>query len=159
MHLLYLPVEMVANVTSTFDLTIYSAGVRTSVSSAANYISYVSVKRNLTVTQQIIEIDETYGIFWKASQISQALIFADMFAKEMNGTAMDSIKALYPYDIGTNYDDNDEMIYLLGTNTDDEYADWDVIMHEYGHHVQYQLGIIDSSHALHILPHNCYFLN
>lgn len=145
----YLPVEMVANVTSTFDLTIYSAGVRTSVSSAANYISYVSVKRNLTVTQQIIEIDETYGIFWKASQISQALIFADMFAKEMNGTAMDSIKALYPYDIGTNYDDNDEMIYLLGTNTDDEYADWDVIMHEYGHHVQYQLGIIDSSHGWH----------
>ncbi len=144
----YLPMGMLANVTSTFDLTIYSAGVRTSVGRAANVV-YINIHYNLSVVQQKIIVNVS-TLFGKVSQISQALIFADMFAKEMNGTAMDSVKALYPYDIGTNYDDNEEIIYLLGTNTDDEYADWDVIMHEYGHHVQAQLGITDNPGDWHV---------
>lgn len=79
----------------------------------------------------------------KALQISQALLTARDFAKDMRGSLPSSVKAVYPagetcYNYGMN------SIYIIESDNDHDYADWDVIMHEYGHHIAHYQGI-DSS--------------
>lgn len=97
--------------------------------------------------------------FGQAFQISQAVITAARYATEMNGKPLSDVKVKY-YDPNAYQDskvdalrnencyydgsakilyivDNDETHYDLFT-----YSSWDVIMHEYGHHVENDLNIL-----------------
>ena len=84
----------------------------------------------------------------RAFQISQALIFADRYVTTMRGSSIASLTARFPMLSGTSYYQSNT-IYLLGTSSDMDYADWDVIMHEYGHHAQNKMGISNSPGGSH----------
>ena len=101
--------------------------------------------------------------FGKAAQISQALLTARDYAWEMMDTQPSDVTVVYPYDneIEDAYDSNNKngcfyesaynRISITGRHPKNDsthphsYAAWDVIMHEYGHHIQYELGLTDSS--------------
>lgn len=89
------------------------------------------------------------GDLGRAFQISQALIYADKFAAVMNGSSLNRIRACYPVSDSTDYHPFWKRIDLLGIESDYDYADWDVIFHEYGHHVQNILGNANSSGGRH----------
>lgn len=96
----------------------------------------------------------------KAFQISQAAITARDYAKEMMSKEPEDVIIYYPYDNPSMKDDNIcyygfDFYRLFGraifitdlaadTGLPNSYASWDIIMHEYGHHIQYQLEIINS---------------
>ena len=96
----------------------------------------------------------------KAMQISQALLTARDFAKEMKNAVPTSVKVRYPYGTdGCYYNNDNGMITITGvarntTNVPESYASWDVIMHEYGHHMSYELDIIDSPGGRHAVDIN-----
>ena len=91
----------------------------------------------------------------KAFQISQALITARDYAKAMRGTNPHYVKVRYPYGSdGCYYNSNSYMITITGDarksiNVPESYASWDVIMHEYGHHIAHCQGIDDSPGGWH----------
>lgn len=96
------------------------------------------------------------GDLGRAFQISQPISVASRYAEEMNGSAMSAVSVVYPAD-GTIcvYDDESKTIEIISGYSEDEnvinaFEAWDVIMHEYGHHVQYEIGIINSPKG----PHN-----
>ncbi len=89
----------------------------------------------------------------RALQISQAILTARDYAWEMMGEVPSNVTIKYPYV----EKDSDECCYYSGrklititganpTNTmyPNSYASWDTIMHEYGHHIQYEMNIIDN---------------
>lgn len=91
----------------------------------------------------------------RAFQISQAILTARDFAwimLENDGDDSDNdepvgVSVEYPGDKNNScYINSTNTIHIKkGQNTDlASYESWDVIMHEYGHHIQYELGIIDS---------------
>ena len=102
----------------------------------------------------------------KAFQISQAAITGYRYAKTMNenyssNETINNVKVLYPYDDGDEitgnegcfYSNSEERIYLCGdaisVNSEIKpYSAWDVIMHEYGHHIQnvFNLGENPATH-------------
>lgn len=102
----------------------------------------------------------------KAIQIAQAVLTARDYSWLMSGERPSSINIVYPYDfeIEDSYDENNtngcfyssELATMFVTGRypssnvyPTSYASWDVIMHEYGHHIQYDLNIIDSLGAGH----------
>ncbi len=92
----------------------------------------------------------------QAFQISQAAITAARFAEEMSNSKMTSVSIIYPHnqsDKGCYYKRNDLAIYIneeIASNSNpNSYAAWDVIMHEYGHHVSYEFDIINSPGGWH----------
>lgn len=91
------------------------------------------------------------GDLGRAFQISQPISVASRYAEEMNGSAMSEVSVIYPAN-------RTDCVYRNGYNTIEitgsaknehsnvnSYASWDVIMHEYGHHVQYVIGNISSN--------------
>ena len=108
-----------------------------------------------------IDMETTCG---QAFQISQALIAAARYAKEMNdGNALPDVYVVYPHNnsaqtvsyyqyMGDEYQTG--MIFVHGVRkTDvsvididffDDYENWDTLMHEYGHHVSQFLNVNDS---------------
>jgi hypothetical protein len=97
----------------------------------------------------------------QAFQISQAAITADRYATAMNGSSLSSVKIKYPHQESlTNsfYRRSEKTIFMFQENgkngNPNSYASWDVIMHEYGHHVQYELGIINSPGLSHTFTDN-----
>ena len=95
---------------------------------------------NMRNTDELIDGVAGDGDLGRALQISQALIYADKFAATMNGSSLKKIRARYPVSDGTKYNSFWKRIDLLGIESDYDYADWDVIFHEYGHHIQNMLG-------------------
>ncbi len=89
----------------------------------------------------------------KAMQISQAIMTAQDFAWVMSGTLPKAVKVVYPAD-GTYYNGGSSKIYINGSSDDPDYADWDVIMHEYGHHIAYNANIDNSPGGWHNLGVN-----
>ncbi len=92
----------------------------------------------------------------KAFQISQSVIFAAKYAKQMHDNPMSNVEVYYPHGTGNcSYSSTYKRINITGANSShpdglQSYASWDVIMHEYGHHVQHELDIIlhdGSSHG------------
>ena len=90
----------------------------------------------------------TDGEFKKYAQISQALLCGKYFAWEMMGTEPSELHLIYPY---IKQDPNETWCYVDGgeirapqSNSNagcpNDYASWDTIMHEYGHHIEYCLG-------------------
>ena len=97
----------------------------------------------------------------KAIQIAQAALIARDYAWIMMNEKPNSVGIIYPYDFdiedtydptndnGCFYNSNLKIICITGrypsSNTyPTSYASWDVIMHEYGHHIQNELNINDS---------------
>ncbi|MDE6655376.1 MAG: hypothetical protein K2J85_00110 [Anaeroplasmataceae bacterium] len=90
--------------------------------------------------------------FAQALQISQAVIFASKYVKEMNGENIASVSVKYPHNEKKStcyYGIDEKTIYILNSKNFKTYAAWDPIMHEYGHHVQYQFDISDNPGGTH----------
>lgn len=75
----------------------------------------------------------------RAFQISQAIINGSRYAQAM-GSSVSGVNVYFPTQYGTNYVPLLKQIRILPG----DYMDWDVILHEYGHHIQHEFGIIDS---------------
>lgn len=95
----------------------------------------------------------------RAFQISQALITARDFAWNMKGSMPSDATAKYPVDSsGCYYQRENSQISITNRIYDNvplnSYASWDVIMHEYGHHIEYEMGIIESCGGWHTFPTN-----
>ncbi len=87
--------------------------------------------------------------FGKALQISQAILTARDYAQIMMGRLPDNVVVIYPNGDNCHYNSILTQISITGNVRNSNlsphsYASWDVIMHEYGHHVEYQMNIIDS---------------
>lgn len=83
--------------------------------------------------------NDAYG--WHAMQISQAVNVAAQYVKAMHGNPITKVNVLYPADGDTcRYSKTTHTINIInqaGTGSHpNSYAAWDVIMHEYGHHVE-----------------------
>lgn len=76
----------------------------------------------------------------KAFYISQALLTGKKFVTEMSSTP-DGVKAVLSSTDGTYYDIDNATIFIKDDDNVD-YRDWDVILHEYGHHISYWLNIV-----------------
>ncbi len=82
----------------------------------------------------------------QAIQISQALVVARSYAAEQMGYQPDALDVWYPWNSGgCYYRAFSKEMYIPFLKSDDSdyytYESWDVIMHEYGHHIQYQIGL------------------
>lgn len=84
----------------------------------------------------------------KAFQVSQAINVATLYVREMNGDYLAPITVKYPHienKSSSYYSASTDTIYLKHrlalTGCPESYASWDVIMHEYGHHIQSEFGI------------------
>lgn len=89
----------------------------------------------------------------QAFQILQAMITARDFAKEMMGKMPSPVTVYYPVSDHAYYYSESKKIeisyaepYIGYPYT---YASWDLLMHEYGHHIQYEMGITDSPGGKH----------
>lgn len=91
--------------------------------------------------------------FGRACQISQALIMARDYVWNMTGSMPADVSLRYPSGSNGHYTRDEKTIYLTGNasigSSPNSYASWDVVMHEYGHHIQYEMGIINSPHGNH----------
>ena len=94
----------------------------------------------------------------QALQISQAVLTARNYAKNMMGQMPDNVTLIYPSTgSGCYYNSSRNQIHITKQNAISpypySYASWDVIMHEYGHHIQHELNItnnIGSGHAINV---------
>lgn len=99
--------------------------------------------------------------FGQAMQISQAAIIGARYAEAMNGgNDIADVSIVYP-SIGDTicyYSRSNKTIYIRPAEENQtlkSYASWDVILHEYGHHVQYIFGITESPCETHYANWNC----
>jgi hypothetical protein len=91
------------------------------------------------------------GVFSKALQVSQAAIFASKYYEEMKGTDVVDVEIEYPHNEKYTYCyhvSSERKIYIYdaistGYDRPNSYAAWDVIMHEYGHHISNMEEITD----------------
>ncbi len=153
----YFPSGITVASPANVDIRIYAAGSNTSVHKKTflginSQWDYLRSDFDPNVITMIFPVTMTTD-FGRVQQISQALIFADRYVTTMRGSSIASIKAVYP-DNSTHYNSVTEKIHLLGEGSDLDYADWDVIMHEYGHHVAHKLGIDDSPGGEHSSSEN-----
>ena len=79
----------------------------------------------------------------QAVQIGQAVLTARDFASAMMDSLPQNVKVIYPSTLSTQYNSALGIIYIQGNSTDLDYFDWDVIMHEYGHHISHECNITD----------------
>jgi hypothetical protein len=106
------------------------------------------------------EIDMTSDL-GRAFQISQAINVATKYVKQMNGAYIAPVTVKYPHVESSSscfYRSSENTLYILGTSPKsgcpESYASWDVLMHEYGHHVQAEFGITNSPGGSHSLEEN-----
>lgn len=130
-------------------------------SSGEDYYYESSVSENVT-TGTTVTKNLTIGMSTdkgRAFQISQAILTARDYAWNMMDEMPEDVTIRYPYDSGCYYESWESRITITGnarnsTTVPNSYASWDVIMHEYGHHISYQLGIIDSPGGSHTFNSN-----
>lgn len=108
------------------------------------------LEKDFEITEQItleykIRMNTVEG---QAFQISQAIITARDFAYEMMGRKIPSpVSVLYPKGDHAYYY-ADRTIHLAARDGEHKdcppiYASWDLIMHEYGHHIQNELNLTE----------------
>lgn len=117
----------------------------------------------LYITEEFLLYEDDYGIsysatfdmstsFGQAVQIMQAVDAAQILADDISTPRFVSVK--YPVGSNCSYSSSTNTINITG-NADSQnalvepYASWDVIAHEYGHAMEYMLGIIDSPGGTH----------
>ena len=91
--------------------------------------------------------------FNEAIQISQAVLTARDYAKEMMKATPQSVTVDYPVEReNCEYSPQTHKIYMI--DEEGSYAAWDVVMHEYGHHLQDELGNANNPSLPHDSPKN-----
>ncbi len=80
----------------------------------------------------------------QAFQIAQASIVGVKYAEQMTNNSVSAITVLYPSNVDTCCFNSVNNTMYINQLPWDNYRDWDLILHEYGHHVQSILGIIVS---------------
>ncbi len=88
-----------------------------------------------TITENFTAANSGGGEAWS---VFQAGTWAAAYAQLRNGGPLASVDISWPNAGGTNY--NSGLVRLLQLDR----WDWDVTMHEYGHHIQAQIGIANS---------------
>ncbi|MCM1556747.1 MAG: transthyretin-like family protein [Anaeroplasma bactoclasticum] len=112
-----------------------------------HYVYHNFYMRESAEIDKNIDWDNYDFTFDQALQVSQAVIFASKYAKEMNGENIASVSVRYPHgikDTGCYYSSGNKTIYIKDPAEEQKvksYATWDPIMHEYGHHVQSQFNM------------------
>lgn len=107
----------------------------------------------------LIEENQIFSEFEKAIYISQAVITARDYYREMSNRAPESVVVEYPSIINdrqTFYDDSTNTIHLSENTSEEGYPSFmmfDEIMHEYGHHVEHHNGMLELAQA-HIMEEN-----
>ena len=99
------------------------------------------------VTGNIVTINHVFYMtneMGQAVQIGQAVLTARDFAKAMKGSMPQNVNVIYPSSNDTQYNSVLNIIYISNDSSDLDYFDWDVVMHEYGHHVSNEMGISNS---------------
>lgn len=109
-----------------------------------------------TIINMAVDMSTNLG---KAFQITQAAMTARNFAREMmNGNTPSEVKIEFTNDDGCSYSPIFNTIYITQANKSRyglyAYSSWDVIMHEYGHHVQEDINITDSPGGSHTITGN-----
>lgn len=102
-----------------------------------NVSSGSTVTRNFTFTMS--------NDLGRAFQISQAIITARDYAWIMMGEMPSDVTIRYPNGSGCAYYSGSSYIRVTGNARNNDsvphsYAAWDVLMHEYGHHIQHIVG-------------------
>ena len=147
----YFPREIYVNSPTNLELKIYAAGENIEVREKTFLWSnpqYVKISDfTADILSYTIEMSTTTD-FARSMQVSQALIYAEKYALIVNGTPLSRVVAYYPSN-DTAYDTSNKTIKILGEGSDLDYSDWDVIMHEYGHHVASELNIHNSQGGEH----------
>ncbi len=89
----------------------------------------------------------------KAIQIAQALSFGNEYVKEMN----DDKPAPY---VSAKYPTSGSYQNFFGLHyAKDDYKFWDILLHEYGHHLQEWMGITNSPGGTHYIGGDCIKFN
>lgn len=101
------------------------------------------------------EVDMTSDL-GRAFQISQAINVATKYVKQMNDSYIAPVTVKYPHIESSNscfYRSSNDTIYIRSSSASagnpESYASWDVLMHEYGHHVQAEFGIARNPGGVH----------
>lgn len=146
---------------SEFSIKVY-AGDGNIIVKYSDDIIYNAFQKIVIAPGETITLNYDFDMKYnlgKAFQISQAAITARDFAQEMMaGKCPSDISIYYPSDIKTSYFPNRKAIYLCDNirykNYPPLYASWDVIMHEYGHHIEFELDIIGADPNEHYINAN-----
>ncbi|MDE5547366.1 MAG: hypothetical protein K2I88_07865 [Anaeroplasmataceae bacterium] len=103
-----------------------------------------------TVKNKFANETETIDRFiCHALQITQPVIYASKYVKEMYGSYIAPTTIVYPHNQSDNdpaWFDFEKRTIFIGRSTNSVYpiySLWDMIMHEYGHHIQMGLGFDD----------------
>lgn len=139
---------------STPGGTVYVGGSSTEsfvdISILSDIYLHNMISRNLT-----FDMGTDHG---RRLQISQAILTGYDFAREMMGDNPPSVFVKYPYNDNAYYYVSSYKIEITGSDgSHDElesYSSWDMILHEYGHHIEYQLDIINSPGGTHHIDEN-----
>lgn len=144
-------------------IKVYASGESIQVVNGTEAVYYwkSSVVKNvatgsLTTFDAVFTMEENLG---RAFQISQAVILASRYVKAMHGSYVSDVLVKYPHQESTDtafYRRSNKTINIPGyvqdkQNLPQSYAAWDVIMHEYGHHVSFEFDIIDTPGGWHAL--------
>lgn len=146
-------------------INIYAAGVNFVIKTGAGNDYVLRTDTNYGVatgSTTIINLDIVNGYdITQAFQISQAINVSARFAKEMSGITMPNVTVKYPHNEtnpGCFYRKIENTIYIIGNKNYNfvyeghilySYASWDVIQHEYNHHVQHYFGLSNSHGGWH----------
>ena len=146
-------------------IKVYARGANATVETETGFNYFYTSSVQQMVTQGSVvsidwEVDMTSDL-GRAFQISQAVNVAAEYVRAMNGTYIAPVTVKYPHTIEEHecfYRSWEDTIYICGepttTKIHEPYASWDVIMHEYGHHVQEELGITNSPGGSHTVSEN-----
>lgn len=110
-----------------------------------------SLEYNKRITFEMADSIGQPSYIGRAFQISQALYYGEKYVYEMSG--------IHPVFLSCIYPNRDENYCFYNSNqiklVDGAYNYWDVILHEYGHHIQHMFDIIDSPGGTHHMTDNC----
>ena len=132
------------------EIEVFAEGTDVKVKDASGHMySDVIEQKNIfvgehTISHVIYTMDSTLG---QALQILQAVICASMYYEAMKGEDVDDVDIIYPHESSkqtcfyreANILQPVDTIYIVGVVNESSflksYESWDVITHEYGHHV------------------------
>lgn len=144
---------------SEFSIKVY-AGDGNIIVKYSDDIIYNAFQKIVIAPGETITLNYDFDMKYnlgKAFQISQAIIAARDFAFEMMGKLPDPLTVYFPSKDHAYYYAKTKSIHLADNTYlgyPPVYASWDLIMHEYGHHIQYELDIIDQKGYKHISSKN-----
>lgn len=138
----------------------------------ADYVYTTEVYNNVPIGDQrtmnfTFTMDSGIG---QAMQIAQAAAFSERYAYFMHHDHLSKVNIIYPYNVtadasGCMYYKNSKTIYIEAPSSYNSsasviserlrsYSSWDVIAHEYGHHIAAELDLDNSTGGQHYILQN-----